>query len=63
MKIKVNYDNENLWCSYSKERINIGEKYVEKKEIVLDETIIKNYKLDNAPTEDDEDDVWISPSE
>lgn len=56
MKIKVNYENENLWCTYSKERIEIGEKYVEIKEDCLGEIIIKSYKTEYAPTEEDEED-------
>lgn len=53
MKIKINHDNENLWCAYSKERIEIGEKYVEVEEDCLGEIIIKSYKIDCAPSEED----------
>lgn len=49
MKIMINYDDNDLWCVYSKERIVIGEKYVE----VFD-GYLKTYKLENAPSDDEE---------
>jgi hypothetical protein len=55
MKIKINHVNDDLWCVESKERIAIGEKYVE---IIDDDDIIKTYKLENAPSDDDED-LWL----
>ncbi len=56
MKIKINHDNENLYCIYSKERIEIGEKYVEVEEEFSDDVIVKTYKLENAPSDEDSDD-------
>ena len=44
MKIRTNHTNKDLWCIYSKERIDIDERYVEVNEGCLDEVIIKNYK-------------------
>ncbi len=55
MKIKTNLDNDDLWCVYSKEKIEIGEKYAEIEEDYLGDIIIKQYKLDYIPTEDNED--------
>lgn len=61
MEIRINYDNEELYCIYSKERIEIGEKYVLVKEEYQDEVIEKAYKLEHAPTQEDlEDDTYIS---
>ena len=61
--IKINHENEALFCNYSKERIQIGEKYAVVEELYIDEIISKPYKLENAPEENDSDDVWISPEE
>ena len=44
MKIRTNHTNKNLWCCYSKERIDIDERYVEVNESYFDEEIIKTYK-------------------
>ena len=46
MKIKINNDNDNLWCLYLKERIEIGDKYIEVVEECLGETIIKTYSYE-----------------
>lgn len=54
MKLKTNLDNDDLWCLYSKERIEIGEKYVEVEEDYLGVTIIKTYKPEYAPTDEEE---------
>ncbi len=48
MKIKINYDNDDLWCVYSKERIQIGAKYVI---VGINEL---TYKLENAPVENED---------
>lgn len=63
MRIRTNLENDELYCLYSKERINIGEKYVEVSETVYDEEIVKVYKLENAPSEDDEDDDGLYVAE
>lgn len=60
MKIKINYENESLFCCYSKERIELGEKYVEIEEEYGDEIIKKVYKLEYCPEENEEDDIYIS---
>jgi len=44
MKIRVNNNDNNLWCIYSKERIDIGQRYVEVIESCLSEEITKTYK-------------------
>jgi hypothetical protein len=44
MKIKINYNNNQLYCIYSKEQIEIDEKYVEIIEDYLGDEIIKTYK-------------------
>ncbi len=43
MKVKINYNNDALWCLYSKEKIEIDEKYIEVEEYYLDTKIIKTY--------------------
>jgi len=50
MKIKINYNNDDLWCLDSKERIEIDEKYVEINEDYQGDVFVKTYKyecLDN----------------
>lgn len=44
MKVKINEDNNELYCHYSKEIIPIGEAYVEVEEYCLGEQITKIYK-------------------
>lgn len=44
VKIRTNNNIPNLWCIYSKERIDIGERYVEVNESYLEEEVIKTYK-------------------
>lgn len=55
MKIRINYDDQNLFCVYCKEYIEIGEKYVE----LMEDDVLKTYKLQYAPT-NDEDDLYIA---
>ncbi len=50
MRVKIIYNNDDLWCIFSKERIQIDEKYIEVTENVLDEEIIKTYKFDQLET-------------
>ena len=59
MKIFINHDNEDLWCCFSKERI---EKYAEIEEDYLGEIIYKTYKLEYAPSENEleDEEPWIS---
>lgn len=58
-QILINFDDEDLWDSYSKERIVLGEKYILIEETDGDETIFKAYKLENAPAENaDVEDEW-----
>ena len=46
MKVKINEDNNNLYCVYSKEVIHIGEKYV----VIVDEEGYEfTYKLEHIP--------------
>lgn len=47
MKVKVNHNNDNLYCVYWKEKISIGERYVEVVEECLGEEIIKTYRYDH----------------
>lgn len=44
MKIRINLNSNDLWCIYSKERIDISERYIEVIENYLGEEIIKTYK-------------------
>jgi len=46
MKIKINHNDEDLWCLYSKERIGVGERYIVVLEDYLDMTIKKIYSYD-----------------
>ena len=43
MKIKINHNNDDLWCLYTKEQILIGERYIEIVEEYLEEKIPKTY--------------------
>lgn len=60
MKIFINYDNEDLWCTFSKERIELGEKYIIVEEDYLGDIIEKVYKLEYAPEDNPDDDIYIS---
>ena len=53
VQIKINYDNDELYCIYSKERIEIGEKYVVVYEEYQEDIIEKTYKLEYAPTDEE----------
>ena len=44
IKIQTNYTNNNLWCDYSKEKIEIGERYVTIVDAYYGEDIVKYYK-------------------
>lgn len=46
MKIKINHDNNDLWCLYSKEQIEIGERYVEIVEDYYGDALIKTYRYE-----------------
>ena len=46
MKIKINNNNDNLYCIYWKELIPIGDRYIEVVEDYLGETIIKVYSYE-----------------
>lgn len=65
MKILINYDQDDLWCIECKERINIGEKYVEIIEEYGGEKIPKTYHLDCAPSEEEseDEDIFIIPTD
>lgn len=55
MKSKFNDDNEELYCDWCKELINLGEQYIETKEECYGEKIKKNYHVECLPEmEDDE---------
>lgn len=53
-EIKVNHNINDLWCVESKERINIGEKYVE-----IFDGYLKTYKLAYVPVDSEDDDLYI----
>lgn len=58
MKVKYNDNNDELWCVECKERIHIGEKYIEIKEHDYDDEdpIIKTYHTECIPEmEEDEE--------
>lgn len=54
VKVKINWDNDNLWCTDSKERIHIGEEYCLVKEELFGGTVIyKPYKKEYLPIDED----------
>ena len=55
MKKQINYNNENLYCIYSKEKIVVGEEYAVVLEEYLNESIKKTYKLEYLDCLDNED--------
>lgn len=61
MKIRVNRENDELYCNYCKARINIGEKYIEDIEDCLGEGIKKPYHLECSEIleEEDEEDTEV----
>ena len=58
-QIKINNSNDELFCTYSKERIHIGEKYVLVQEETYGEVVSKPYKLEAAPSEEDFEEPYI----
>ena len=56
-KIKINDEDDDLWCFYSKERIEIGERYVEVVMTELGQKLKKTYLPEYAPTEEDIEDL------
>jgi len=57
MKLRTNEGNPDLWCLYSKERIEIGERYVIIQETYGGEVIEKTYKVEYAPTQEELEDT------
>jgi len=47
MKVKINHNNDDLWCLYSKDQIEIGDRYIEVTEEYLGEEIIKTYNYNH----------------
>lgn len=62
MRVKVNFDDNDLWCCFSKERIEIGEKYIEIIEKDSSGKYIKTYKLEYSPAENEDEEPFISPN-
>lgn len=60
MIIKTNYNLDELFCVCCKSRINIGEKFVVNTETYYGETIKKEYHLDCAPTEEDDEETFFN---
>jgi len=46
IQVKINRDNENLYCTYYKELIPIDEKYLEVTDYYLDDVIINVYSYE-----------------
>lgn len=62
MEVKTNYNKDNLFCHYCKQRINIGEKYCIIEEEIYNDTVNKIYHLNEecTPSDDEIDnDIWI----
>ena len=61
-QIKINYENDYLFCIECKKRIEIGKKYAIIYEQLYDgEILIKTYHPDCIP--ESEDDIYISLAE
>lgn len=54
MKVKYNDERDDLYCIECKERINLGEKYVEIIEDCLGEKISKTYHIEHIPIQEEE---------
>jgi len=63
--IKFNDSEENLFCLYCKQRIEIGEKFgIILEQLYSGEVIRKEYHIGCLPeTPDESDEIWISPEE
>lgn len=46
MKVKLNSNNDALFCLYYKEKIEIGERYIEVVEEYLGDEIVKTYSYE-----------------
>jgi hypothetical protein len=53
---KINFNNKYLYCSYSKEKIKIGEEYCIVFEPYFDDLISKTYKIEYLDMLDEEED-------
>ena len=67
IKVRYNDENEELFCTFSKERIQLGEKYaILLTQMYSGEVEELVYKLENLPTEDEfedeEETPFISPT-
>jgi hypothetical protein len=69
VRIKYNDNDEELFCTYSKERIQLGEKYaILLTQLYSGEVESLVYKLENLPAEDeyqdfeDDEEPFISPT-
>jgi len=68
IKVRYNDNDEELFCTYSKERIQLGEKYaILLTQLYSGEVEQLVYKLENLPAdeeylEDDEESPFISPT-
>lgn len=66
IKVRYNDENEELFCTFSKERIHLGEKYaLLVTQMYSGEIEEIAYKLENLPCEDefeDEEPPFISPT-
>ena len=62
IRVRFNDSDEELFCTFSKERIQLGEKYaLLLTQLYSGEVESLVYKLENLPAEDecDEDDVYV----
>jgi hypothetical protein len=58
--IRINDEDENLFCTYSKERIEIGERYAIVIEVdCFGDKYEKPFKLEYAPTDEDDEEPYI----
>jgi hypothetical protein len=67
IKVRYNDENDELYCCFDKERIEIGEKYAVLYTQMYDGTVEELvYRLENLPTqdefEDEEETPFISPT-
>jgi hypothetical protein len=56
ISVKINKEDENLYCVESKEKIEIGEKYAFVIEDYYGDTVLTPVKLEYLPVEPEDDD-------
>jgi hypothetical protein len=63
VKFKINDIDYNLYCTYSKEIIDIGEKYAEIERNYEGEILLLPYKLEYVPEDVEDEEPYICEDE